>query len=141
MICTKCNSSGHYVPTMIGSDYYYCRSCKVEIELEPVKVEFSKTPSQGSYELVYKVTFVNTDDSPKGKLNTNFKPVDIKIPDAYGKDGDVDLTAIIYGHVLTPNECWIKPEIGKSKLLLDGQEMPVIDGEEMTDEELGRLCQ
>ena len=34
MICQKCKKQGVFVKMAIGSDYWYCRTCKEEIELE-----------------------------------------------------------------------------------------------------------
>jgi hypothetical protein len=43
MICQKCKNQGVFVKMLIGSDYWYCRTCKDEIELEIVN-----TPRQAN---------------------------------------------------------------------------------------------
>lgn len=44
MICQKCQNTGFYNEVM-GKGYYYCRTCKDEIQLEATEEESSKPPT------------------------------------------------------------------------------------------------
>lgn len=44
MICKKCNNQG-ILNTVNGQDFYYCRTCKVEIFLEDATKQVSNQPN------------------------------------------------------------------------------------------------
>ena len=46
MICNKCNDEG-ILNSALGQEFYYCRTCKEEIQLEVVKVDTAAINQSG----------------------------------------------------------------------------------------------